>query len=441
VDFLTKNHKNLNNMTIFQTTFDIPDWILQGLQTGEYVRIGGVIRDSNTKQIVAMLREVSPNISGVRNLLSAASPVLGILNLGVSVINLGVSVIGFALILNKLKKLEESCKEELNKLEEKIKGNINNLHRKFDISVYANFRAALDLANDSQTMVNPENRINMATLAINRFLEAQHTYSNYIEFSLQENISLTDKYIASLALTYMARARCYLELCEINNAVICLQEGSKLIRNYVEQYVKSLLIYEPMAKNILADGLCGSNFIILSLGIHSKLESTVELSRLSKICKWLDSQLSIILDDEYILLEAEKRNLIKFIIISPFYGSGISGIGMVNFKPQKSIFDILTEAIFSKQEETQQNSIEDEPKPTPQEELNPEKVIQTVEKIEQIIETYHRFESYLLELQFIQQKEINLKDWLELVPDTELQEATSENIPIILLKTISENLA
>ena len=101
----------------------------------------------------------------------------------------------------------------------------------------------------------------------------------------------------------------------------------------------------------------------------------------------------------------------------------------------------MTEAIFSKQEETQQNSIEDEPKPTPQEELNPEKVIQTVEKIEQIIETYHRFESYLLELQFIQQKEINLKDWLELVPDTELQEATSENIPIILLKTISENLA
>ncbi|WP_168645681.1 hypothetical protein [Dolichospermum sp. UHCC 0259] len=40
-------------MTIFQTTFDIPEWILQGLQTGEYVRIGGVIRDGNTKQIVA----------------------------------------------------------------------------------------------------------------------------------------------------------------------------------------------------------------------------------------------------------------------------------------------------------------------------------------------------------------------------------------------------
>ena len=121
-------------MTIFQTTFDIPDWILQGLKTGEYVRIGGVIRDGNTKQIVAMLREVSPNISGIGNLLSSVSPVLGILNLGVSLINLGVSVVGFALILNKLKKLEESCKDELNKLEEKIQSNINHLHRKFDIA-------------------------------------------------------------------------------------------------------------------------------------------------------------------------------------------------------------------------------------------------------------------------------------------------------------------
>ncbi len=388
-------------MTIFQTTFDIPDQILQGLQTGEYVRIGGVIRDSNTKQIVAMLREVSPNISGIGNLLTSASPVFGILNLGVSVINLGVSVIGFALILNKLKKLEESCKEELNKLEEKIQGNINNLHRKFDISVYANFRAALDLANDSQTMVNPDNRINMATLAINRFLEAQHTYSNYIESSLKENISLTDKYIASLALTYMARARCYLELREIKNAVICLQEGSKFIRNYVEQYVKSLLISEPMGKNFVVDGLSGDNFILLDRGWHSKLESSIDVNRLAQICQWLDPELNNIVDDQYILLEAENRNLIKFILINPF----ISGIALVNFKPQ--------------------------------EEINPEKAIQTVEKIEKIIETYHRFESYLLEVQLIQKQGISFKNWLELVPNTEIQEATSENIPIILLEALN----
>ena len=64
-----------------------------------------------------------------------------------------------------------------------------------------------------------------------------------------------------------------------------------------------------------------------------------------------------------------------------------------------------------------------------------------VEKIEEIIETYHRFESYLLEVQLIQKQGISFKNWLELVPNTEIQEATSETIPIILLKTISENLA
>jgi tetratricopeptide (TPR) repeat protein len=433
VDFLTKNHKNLNNMTIFQTTFDIPNWILQGLKTGEYVRIGGVIRDSNTKQIVAMLREVSPNISGIRNLLSAASPVLGILNLGVSVINLGVSVVGFALVLNKLKKLEESCKDELNKLEERIQSNINHLHRKFDISVYANFRAALDLANDSQTMINPENRRSMAILAINRFLESQHTYSKCIEYSLQENvISLTDIYINSLALTYIARARCYLELGEINNAVTCLQEGAEILRCHIDKYVKTLLISQPIART--CPSFVNHGFV---MGQPTSLDSPVELHRLARICKWLEPELNKSSDDKSVLFEAQRKNLINVVqyrakqevlydalvpaavvaAVIPIFGGLIAN---------RIVADAVEEMINQPFQKASIDSLV---------------LTMKVEKIEEIIETYHRFESYLLEVQLIQKQGISFKNWLELVPNTEIQEATSETIPIILLKTISENLA
>ncbi|MDM3862324.1 MAG: hypothetical protein PT118_21435 [Aphanizomenon gracile PMC644.10] len=421
-------------MTIFQTTFDIPNWILQGLQTGEYVRIGGVIRDSNTKQIVAMLREVSPNISGIGNLLTSASPVLGILNLSVSVINLGVSVIGFTLISNKVKKVEESCKDELNKLEEKIQSNINHLHRKFDISVYANFRSALDLANKSQTMVNPENRRNMSTLAINRFLDAQYIYSNYVEDSLQENIiTLTDKYITLLALTYIASARCCLELGEINDAVISLQEGSKLIRNYVEQYIKILLISEPIGTKILEGNILhGDNFIILNKGDYSyEIESLVNLSKIAKICKWLDPQLNNILDDKSLLLEAEERNLVKIIqnkILPERLVDAAIPIAVASAIP------IFGGFIANKiAEETGDKIVQD----IRENSINSQILLIKMEKIEQIIETYHRFESYLLELQFIQKQGINFKDWLELVPNTEIQKATSENIPIILLEALN----
>jgi tetratricopeptide (TPR) repeat protein len=414
-------------MTIFQTTFDIPNWILQGLKTGEYVRIGGVIRDSNTKQIVAMLREVSPNISGIRNLLSAASPVLGILNLGVSVINLGVSVVGFALVLNKLKKLEESCKDELNKLEERIQSNINHLHRKFDISVYANFRAALDLANDSQTMINPENRRSMAILAINRFLESQHTYSKCIEYSLQENvISLTDIYINSLALTYIARARCYLELGEINNAVTCLQEGAEILRCHIDKYVKTLLISQPIART--CPSFVNHGFV---MGQPTSLDSPVELHRLARICKWLEPELNKSSDDKSVLFEAQRKNLVNVVqyrakqeglydvLVPAAVASAIPIFG--GFIANK-IVEKAGEAIL---QDFLENSI------------NSQILLINIEKIEKIIETYNRFESYLLEMQLVQKQGISFKNWLELVPNTEIQEATSETIPIILLEALN----
>ncbi|OBQ15927.1 MAG: hypothetical protein AN488_20425 [Anabaena sp. WA113] len=414
-------------MTIFQTTFDIPDWILQGLKTGEYVRIGGVIRDGNTKQIVAMLREVSPNISGIGNLLSSVSPVLGILNLGVSFINLGVSVVGFALILNKLKKLEESCKDELNKLEEKIQSNINHLHRKFDISVYANFRAALDLANDSQTMINPENRRSMAILAINRFLEAQHTYSKCIEYSLQENvISLTDIYINSLALTYIARARCYLELGEMNNAVTCLQEGAEILRFHIDKYVKTLLISQPIART--CPSFVNHGFV---MGQPTSLDSPVELHRLARICKWLEPELNKSSDDKSVLFEAQRKNLVNVVqyrakqeglydvLVPAAVASAIPIFG--GFIANK-IVEKAGEAIL---QDFLENSI------------NSQILLINIEKIEKIIETYNRFESYLLEMQLVQKQGISFKNWLELVPNTEIQEATSETIPIILLEALN----
>jgi len=157
VDFLSKNSKK--NMIELQTIFEIPNWIVQGLESREYVRIGGVIRDAKTKHIIAMLREIAPDISQASTLLTQAGSVASLLNLGVSILNLGVSVIGFALILKRLKGIEQRLEEDFNQIQE----NINHLHRKFDICVYANFRAALDLARDGTTMLQPENRRNAAT--------------------------------------------------------------------------------------------------------------------------------------------------------------------------------------------------------------------------------------------------------------------------------------
>ena len=51
--------------------------------------------------------------------------------------------------------------------------------------------------------------------------------------------------------------------------------------------------------------------------------------------------------------------------------------------------------------------------------------------IEQIIETYNRFEAYLVEVQVIQQLEMSFQNWLQLTPHTEDQQYAVKRIYII----------
>lgn len=376
-----------------------------------------------------MLREIAPDISQASTLLTQAGSVASLLNLGVSILNLGVSVIGFALILKRLKEIEQRLEEDLNQIQE----NINHLHRKFDISVYANFRAALDLARDATTMLQPENRRNAATLAINRFLEAQHIYCKYVDISIKEDINFAAKFILSLSLTYVARARCYLELEEIKNAVCCLQEGAELLRCHVEKYVKTLLISQPIARacpSFVKDGFV--------MGPPTNLDSPVELYRLARICKWLEPELNNFSDDKFILFEAQRKNLVRFLQYetkTEGYAVDVAKIIAVAAFPVlpssimfgKFVVDKTVETFFS----TEEKAVKEEPSFTTKKEINSHNLLQVLENIEQIIETYNRFEAYLVEVQVIQQLGMSFQNWLQIAPHIEAQQHKMEGMYII----------
>ncbi|MHC5728331.1 MAG: hypothetical protein ACYTXY_30300, partial [Nostoc sp.] len=150
-------------------TFMLADWIIKGLTDGTLERVGGVIRDVSTKQIVSWLREQGSNNSTTNQLGELGRSMVvtqGILQVtsAVSILNLGVSVIGFAVILQRLKELEQRL-QQAQKLLDSINGKVN-------LSFYANFRAAIELATNAFTMTKTENRRSSALQAINRFLEA-----------------------------------------------------------------------------------------------------------------------------------------------------------------------------------------------------------------------------------------------------------------------------
>lgn len=204
------------------TTLSMPGHIAQGLAAGLYTRIGGMIQEAQTGQIVMWLREAG-------GLEQVTSQGLNLLGAAASVLNLGITTMGFAIVLKRLSDLEHRLQQAQEVLRQ--------IDVKLDISFYTNMRAALDLAANALTMVNVKNREASAMQAINRFAEARHHYTALVDTELQKRSRAVDKYLATLALAYVAEARCYLELEEIDAAHRLLEIGMTELTPRVRQHI------------------------------------------------------------------------------------------------------------------------------------------------------------------------------------------------------------
>jgi tetratricopeptide (TPR) repeat protein len=415
-------------------TFMLADWIGKGLADGTFERVGGVIRDVGTKQVVSWLREqgsnnsqvptptdtpnnllnlvfsganlvasganaaatgkgladVNQRLGGIENQLGKIGQSVqftqGILQVtsAVSILNLGVSVIGFAVIAQRLNELEHRLKQA-----EKL---LNKVNRKIDLSFYANFRAAIELANNAFTMTKIENRRSSALQAINRFLEAQHIYTEYTDIEIEQKSQIADEYLLTLSLAYLAEARCYLELEEHDTALRRFQEGAKVIRSRIHKYVDILLTSNPAAY------------------LDPQLKGQIDLRRLTKIYQWIDPAL-----DENAVFELQRKNLFK-----------------IAKDPQKWL-DSIPAAILTPVE------VEGGWFGPSQDDLKQEaykRLPQVFEVMESMIETNRRFEAYQTEVQAISQLGISFHDWLKLTPSTEVKPDGAELMYIIPSKPL-----
>ncbi|MEH2350627.1 MAG: hypothetical protein V7K55_22020 [Nostoc sp.] len=368
-------------------TFMLTDWIAKGLADGSFERVGGVIRDVGTKQVVTWLREQGANNSTEKQLeelgrsMQATQRILQVTN-AVSILNLGVSVIGFAVIAQRLKELEKRL-QEAQKL-------LNNVNRKIDLSFYANFRAAIELATNAFTMTKIENCRSSALQAINRFLEAEHIYTEYTDIEIEQKSQIADEYLLTLSLAYLAEARCYLELEEHDTALRRFQEGSRVIHSRIQKYVELLLTSNPAAY------------------LHPQFKGQIDLRRLTRIYQWLDPNL-----DENAVFDMQRKKLFK-----------------LAQDPNKWV-ESIPAAIWDSEIDWVGKAIWDDPKPQIYARLP-----KTLEVVESMIETNRRFESYQTEVQAISQLGISFHDWLKLTPSTEIKPDGAELMYIIPSKPL-----
>ncbi len=257
-------------MNTVNASFHIPEYIAQGISNGTYERVGGVVRERGSKQVVAWLREAGKIGESVLPQVSAVS----------SVLNLAVSTTGFIIVLKRLGAIEQQLEQAQEVLQ--------TIDYKIDLSFYANFRAALDLAINAFTMTNSETRKMSAMQAINRFLEAEHHYTKLTDIEIGNGSQVADEYLSTLCLAYVTEVRCYLELEEIDTARRRLQEGAAILRPRFEKHINTLLTSNPAAY------------------LHPSLKEQVGLKRLTKVYQWLEPGL-----DESDVFEMQRENLFK----------------------------------------------------------------------------------------------------------------------------------
>ncbi|AFY50727.1 hypothetical protein Nos7524_5002 [Nostoc sp. PCC 7524] len=405
-----------------QIAFALAPHIAKGLSDGSLLRVGGVVVDATTKQVVTWLKEITPNslkptlnqssnsvlnlaVSGANLVASGANAAVirkglsdvnerlggieyqleelgqnlrltqGILQVttAASILNLGVSVMGFAVIAQRLKELEERLQEAQELL--------NKINRKIDLSFYANFRAAIELAINAFTMTKLENRRSSALQAINRFLEAEHIYTDFTDIEIEQQSQIADEYLLTLSLAYLAETRCYLELEEHETALRRFQEGARVIRSRTQKYVEILLTSNPAAY------------------LQPHFKDQIDLRRLTKVYQWIDHNL-----EENAVFEMQRENLYK-----------------MAQDPNKWV-ESLPVAILSRVE-VQGGWLG--PNVGDLKREADKRLPQVLEVIESMVETHRRFESYQTEIQAISQLGISFHEWLKLTP-TENQPEGSE---------------
>jgi tetratricopeptide (TPR) repeat protein len=252
--------------TTLGTSPEIAVKIIHGLNPPNpiYERIGGVIRRVDNKQIVTWLRDV--NMQGVDPAaIHKFGPLLQ-LNAATSLLNLSVTAVGFAVVMQRLNLIERKL--------DAISKELKEINRKLDLSFYANFQAALELARSAFAMQDETNRRISATQAINRFLEAEHHYLSLLDTELEAGTSAIFPFFSTLILAYMSVAHCYIEMGEIQTARRHLQEGSQTLTERLENFYDMLIGVNP------------------AIYLHPKLANIITLERMTQVMRYRNPTLT-----------------------------------------------------------------------------------------------------------------------------------------------------
>ena len=384
-------------MNTVEAVFQIPDWISNGIDNGDYERAGGIIREVDSKSVIAWLRETDFTQVSPGQMLSSASRLLKFGDV-VGVLNLGVSVTGFTVILNRIKHLETSISEQAALL--------TQIDRKLELSFYGNFAAAIRQANDAMMTQNLDTKRIGAMQAISRMLEAQHYFEAECNTHIAAGNRIADKLISTLFLAYTAEVRCHLELGEMALAASKLEHYSGTMRTLVYAYLGKSYASFDMSHLWCIEDLTECTKIVARIWqIEDALKEDVERIEMPSL-KASDSD---VYKKQLADLEKSESNLIK---AQKNLDSAQGKIGLLataqalSFKAQLTVLDEMHSMTKNRTEQFRAKK----------QRYYAQDLTVSLTQMESIIEDMRRFEAYQDEVAAIQQAGISLNEWQQLRP-------------------------
>jgi len=215
--------------------FDVPAQVAHSLQSGSLERVGGVVRDSSSKQVVMWLQEggsevskalSNPPMAGGANALAAANPLL-------ATANLGVSVAGFAMVLQQLNRISDQIQT--------VEAKVDRISHKLDDQALAQLKAGINACQNAVELNDPTLRIQMAGQALTTLHAARQFFNQQVVRSAGKAEASSAEYVGLAFVALAAEVQTYLQLDEGAKAGRTLDQGLDELRPGLTQLMNAVL--------------------------------------------------------------------------------------------------------------------------------------------------------------------------------------------------------
>jgi hypothetical protein len=215
--------------------FDVPALVAQGLMNGSLERVGGVVRNASSKQVVMWLQEGgseisrslgTPQLAGGARAAAAANPLL-------SAANLGVSVAGFALVLQNLNRISDQIRI--------LEAKIDRISHKLDDAALAKLKAGINACQNAVDTEDPSHRYQLTNQAVNTLHEARQYFNQQVARSAGMGEATSADYVAMAFLGLAAEVQALLQLDDAEKAARTLRQGLDEVRPGLTQLMNKVL--------------------------------------------------------------------------------------------------------------------------------------------------------------------------------------------------------